>query len=120
MKTSVAIACAAVLFLGACSDAQKAVEVQPDYVSSHKYNGMSCSKLRIEAERVKASVAGFETSVDKAYKNDKTMEAVTWILFWPAVFAMDGNDEEAAKLSKAKGEAQAITAAMEAKGCRMS
>lgn len=120
MNKTASLVCAAVFLLGACSNAQKAVEVEPEFVSSQKYTSMSCHKLREEAERVKASVSGLETSVDKAYKDDKTMEAVTWILFWPAVFAMDGNDEEAAKLSKAKGEAQAITAAMQSKRCRMN
>jgi hypothetical protein len=65
-------------------------------------------------------MSDLEASVDKSYKQDKNLEAVTWILFWPAMFAMDGNDEEAERLSKAKGEADAIKSAMEARGCRMS
>ena len=51
--------------------------------------------------------------------NDKSMEAVTWILFWPAVFVMDGNDAEASRLAQAKGEAEAILAAMISKNCQM-
>ena len=53
------------------------------------------------------------------HKQDKNVEAVTWILFWPAVFAMDGNDAEAGRLSQAKGEAEAIKSAMKTRGCRM-
>ena len=56
--------------------------------------------------------------MDKEYNNDKAMEGVTWLLFQSAVFAMDGNDAETAQLSQAKGEAEAIRAAMIVKNCR--
>ena len=80
---------------------------------------MSCKLLRIEADRLRRSVPALEASVDREYKKDKEMEAVTWILFLPAIFAMDGNDAETHKLANAKGEAEAIRAAMQVKGCRM-
>ena len=113
-----ALICASLI--SACSDAKQASEVQASFVSTEKYRGHSCKSLRLEAERLKASLEGLSSSVDKEYKQDKTMEAVTWILFWPAVFAMDGNEDEAKRLADAKGEAAAIDAAMKAKGCRMS
>ena len=107
------------LMLQACSSAQKASEVTAAYVPSTVYSSMSCNNLRAEDLRLRRSVSEISRSVDKEYKNDKTMEAVTWILFWPAVFAMDGNEAEAANLSQAKGEADAVRAAMIAKKCRM-
>ena len=79
---------------------------------------MLCNNLRAENLLLRSSVSEMSSSVDKKYNNDKAMEAVTWILFWPAVFAMDGDDAEAAQLSQAKGEAEAIRAAMIAKNCR--
>ena len=106
------------LMLSACSDAQKSTEVTSAYVSSANYSSMSCNSLRAEADRLRKSVPELEAAVDKEYKKDKNMEAVTWILFWPAVFAMDGNDAEAQKLANAKGEAEAIRSAMQSKGCR--
>lgn len=105
------------LTIGACSDAQKSSEVAASYVPTSKYENMSCRNLRIEGERLRSSLGNLEASVDKAYKQDKNMEAVTWILFWPAVFAMDGNDAEARQLAAAKGEAEAIRAAQISKGC---
>jgi uncharacterized protein YcfL len=114
------VLCGVSLFmLQACSDAKKASEVTAAYVPSSAYTSMSCNNLRAEDLRLRRSVSDMSSSVDKEYKSDKTMEAVTWILFWPAAFAMDGNDAEAAKLSQAKGEAEAIRAAMIAKNCRM-
>lgn len=105
--------------VGACSDAQKSSEIAASYVPTSKYEDMSCRNLRVEGERLRASLGNLEASVDKAYKQDKNMEAVTWILFWPAVFAMDGNDAEARQLADAKGEAEAIRAAQLSKGCKL-
>lgn len=107
------------LMLQACSDAQKATDVTAAYVPSSTYLSMSCNNLRAEDARLRRAASEMAAAVDKEYKNDKTMEAVTWILFWPAVFAMDGNDSEAAKLSQVKGEAEAIRTAMISKNCRM-
>lgn len=107
------------LILGACSDAQKSSEVAASYVPTSKYEKMSCRNLRVEGERLRSSLGNLEASVDKAYKHDKNMEAVTWILFWPAAFAMDGNESEARQLAAAKGEAEAIRAAQVNKGCSL-
>ncbi|WP_146188686.1 hypothetical protein [Pseudoprimorskyibacter insulae] len=90
-----------------------------NYVPSSKYQGLNCSQLREEDRRLRASIEDLTTKVDKSYKHDKNMEAVTWILFWPAVFAMDGNDAEATRLATAKGEADALHTAMQNKKCRM-
>lgn len=107
------------LILSACSNAQQSSQVTASYVSSANYTRMSCSNLRAEAERVRASVADLERATDQAYNEDKTMEAITWLLFWPAAFAMDGNSAEAARLSEARGQAEAIRSAMIEKNCRM-
>ena len=116
-RTTMIITSALTLF--ACSDAQKSSEVAANYVPTSKYESLSCRNLRVEGERLRASLGNLEASVDKAYKQDKNMEAVTWILFWPAAFAMDGNDSEARQLASAKGEAEAIRAAQLNKGCRL-
>lgn len=68
---------------------------------------------------VKSRTPALSAAVDKAYKNDKAMEAVAWILFWPAALAMDGNDAEAAQLARAKGQLEAISAQMRNKGCKV-
>jgi hypothetical protein len=107
------------LFLTACSDAKKASEVTAAYVPSATYTNLSCNNLRAEDARLRRTVADLAVNVDKEYRNDKSMEAVTWILFWPAVLAMDGNDAEASRLAQAKGEAEAIRAAMISKNCQM-
>lgn len=111
------VAFAALSAIAGCSDAQKASEVAADYVPSSQYQGMSCKQLRAEAEAIKARTPALERAVDKAYQQDKNLEAVTWIIFWPAALAMDGNDAEAQKLAEAKGQLDAIGTAARAKGC---
>lgn len=105
--------------LAACSDAKTSSEVPPELVSPSMYSGMSCNQLRAEAEMIKDSTPALSAAVDNAYKDDKALEAVTWILFWPAAIAMDGNDAEAAQLSRAKGQLEAVTKQMKIKKCRM-
>lgn len=118
MKIKAAVILSMFFTLAACSDAKQAAEVAPTFVSTSKYDNLSCSNLRAEAERVNASVASLEGSVDKAYKRDKGMEAAAWILFWPAALAMKGNDGESGQLAQAKGDSEAIRSALLKKGCR--
>ncbi len=108
-----------VLVVSACSNAKTSSEVAPELVSPSMYRGLSCRELRAEAKAIKDATPALAAAVDKEYNNDKTLEAVTWILFWPAAFAMDGNENEAAQLSRAKGQLEAITVQMKNKGCRI-
>ena len=103
----------------ACSKAKTSSEVAPQLVSTSLYSGMNCNQLRAEAELIKNSTPALSAAVDAAYKQDKAIEAVTWILFWPAAIAMDGNDAEAAELAKAKGQIEAVTKQMQVKGCKV-
>jgi len=113
------LALAALGALTACSSAKTSSEVAPELVSPSMYRGMTCSELRAEARSVKDATPALAAAVDKEYNNDKALEAVAWILFWPAALAMDGNDAEAAQLSRAKGQLEAITTQMKNKGCRL-
>lgn len=114
----IAFSSVSVLGLSACSGAKTSSEVPPELVSPSFYGNMNCRQLRLEAEQVKAATPALAAAVDQSYKQDKAIEAVAWILFWPAAIAMDGNDAEAAQLSRAKGQLQAISTQMKSKGCR--
>lgn len=104
--------------LSACSDAKNSAEVAPQYVPTSTYSSMSCKQLRAEAELIRSQTPALAAAVEKSYKHDKNMEAVTWILFWPAAFAMHGNDAETAQLATAKGQIESIGAVMRSKGCK--
>lgn len=109
----------ALIGVSACSDAKTASEVAPELVSPSTYSNLSCRQLRAEAEMIRERTPALSAAVDKAYNDDKAMEAVAWILFWPAAIAIDGNDTESAQLSRAKGQLEAITYQMRSKGCKV-
>ena len=105
------------LILTSCTSAKKSSEVPKAYVSSTMYKNFSCAELSQEADKLRAVEAGLATIVDKNYKSQKDIELVTWILFWPAAFALDEKKSDADALAKARGELEAIKAAMISKKC---
>jgi hypothetical protein len=108
---------AASLLVSGCSDAVKPSQVASNNVPTSIYSSMSCRQLNAEAGLVQSRIPALESAVERAYRADKTAEAVTWILFWPAAFLMDGNDAEVRQLAQARGELEAITAVIRSKGC---
>jgi PBP1b-binding outer membrane lipoprotein LpoB len=105
------------LILGACSSAPKANEVSAAYVPASQYQSMTCEQLITEAESIRRSVPALESAVDKHRSNQTGVEVVTWLLFWPAAFALDKGEATSSQLAKAKGELEAISLAMKSKKC---
>ncbi len=108
---------ASVGILAACSSAPKSNEVGAAYVPTTLYQNMTCEQLITEAESVRRAIPALESTVDKHHSNQKGVEIVTWILFWPAAFALDKGEANSAQLAKAKGEIEAISLAMKSKRC---
>lgn len=103
--------------LAGCSSAPKANEVGAAYVPSAQYSSMSCEQLIAEAESIRRSVPALEQAVDKHRSNQKGIEVVTWILFWPAALLLDKGEGTSSQLAKAKGEMEAIGLTMRSKRC---
>ena len=116
-KIQIAAITGLLIVLAGCSSAPKSNEVGAAYVSSAQYAALTCDQLINEAESVRRSVPGLEAAVDKHQESQKTVELVTWILFWPAAFALDKGTENSSQLAKAKGELEAISLAMKSKKC---
>ena len=106
-----------IILLASCTSAKKSSEVPKIYVSSAQYKALNCSELIQESEKLRAVEAGLSQVVDGNYKNQKDIELVTWILFWPAAFALDEKRSDADALGKARGELDAIRDAMISKKC---
>lgn len=107
---------ATILMVG-CSSAPKVNEVKQLYVPASNYESFTCEKLIAEAEAVRRSLPGLEEAVEKHRSQQSTVEVVTWILFWPAAFALDKGEKNSTELGKAKGELEAIGIAMKSKKC---
>ena len=105
------------LGLVACSLAPKSNEVSAIYVPMSQYSKLSCDELVVEAEAVRRLVPALASAVDSHRGQQTGVESVTWLLFWPAAFALDKGEAQSSQLAKAKGEMEAIALAMRVKKC---
>lgn len=113
-----------IIFLGAmllvaCSNAQKSSEVTSIRIPIAPYLKMDCKELATEQNQLVREAELLRDRVDDAYDSDKTTEVVTWLLFAPAAFMLDGNSEEAAELAAVKGQLEAVREAQQVNGCSL-
>lgn len=116
MKPTLALLALALIFSG-CSSAPKSSEVSAAYIPITQYGNHTCEQLVAEAEAVRRSIPGLEAAVDAHRSNQTGVEVVTWVLFWPAAFALDKGEQSSSQLAKAKGELQAIQVALMTNKC---
>lgn len=114
---NLASAVAVTAALVGCSSAPKSHEVQAKYVSSAKFSNMSCEQLIAEAENLRRTTPALAAAVDKHREQQTAVEVVTWVLFWPAAFALDKGTEYSQPLAEAKGELEAIQSSLRQKRC---
>lgn len=114
MKKLLTLASCAALAAGC---AQKPENVQAAFVNPAGYTAMSCAQLNAEAHAVQQRLTTANSAQQSAASSDAAMTAVALILFWPAAFAIQGDKETTAELSRLKGEATAIQSAAASKGC---
>ncbi len=105
------------MVLSSCSTAQKSTEVQSIKFSVAPYLKMDCKGLATEQSSLFKDAQALGAQVDKDYQSDKNTELVTWILFAPAAFWLDGNAENAARLASVKGQLEAVQDAMKVNEC---
>jgi len=106
-----------ILFAFACSTAQKATDVQSIRIPIAPYLKMDCQELATEQNALLKEASSARSAVDSAYQSDKNTELVTWILFAPAAFWLDGNQEETQKLAAIKGQLDAVQEAQKINKC---
>lgn len=116
MKHIITIITAAALATG-CSNAPKSHEVAADFASSVPYEQMTCERLRVEETALHRQAVDAGAAVDSHRSKQTGVEVITWVLFWPAAFALDKGTEHSAKLARIKGEHEAARKAMTIKGC---
>ena len=107
------------IFLGACSSAQKASEVSSVRMPVAPYLKMDCKELATEMSSLSREAESVRSLVDSTYSDDKAKEAVAWILFAPAALFMDGNQQETGKLAALKGQIEAVQEAQRINKCTL-
>jgi hypothetical protein len=109
------IALGAVSMLAACATPPK--DISPTYVSTNLYQGLSCEQLREEAQGVSNRAVAAYGAQKQNVTQDAAMTGVGVVLFWPALFFMQGNGAEAAAVGQVKGEMAAIEQVNRVKNC---
>ncbi len=118
-KLSGIIPLSALLYLSAC--ATEPEKISASYVSDLQYQNFDCEQIAAETARVQRRVNNLYTSLDDEADADEAQMAIGLILFWPALFFLEGGDgPEAAEYAQLKGESEALERAAIAKRCSSS
>jgi hypothetical protein len=81
------------------------------------YAGMSCEQLGLERIKVQDSVLEATGQQRSERKKDQAWGWTGAILFAPALFMMDGNEETATRLAILKGQYESVSRVAAAKRC---
>jgi hypothetical protein len=106
-----------VFLVAACATSPK--DITAAYVSPLKYADYDCEQIAMESANVERRVNTLYANLEGNAKGDKGKMAVGMILFWPALFFIDGDSPEGAEYSQLKGEYNALQTAAVAKKCRI-
>lgn len=104
--------------LGGC--ASKSSEVPAAYVSPLQYQSYDCKQLAEEATRISSRVQQVSGAQDGKRTSDVVATTVAVVVFWPALFAVKGDDHTTAELGRLKGEMEAVEKAAIAKRCSIT
>ena len=87
-------------------------------VSPLAYQNYDCGQLGQEERRISRKVNQLYQQLDKEASSDAWQTGVGIVLFWPALFFLEGGDgHEAAEYKQLKGEYEAIQEASIARKC---
>ena len=88
------------------------------YVSPLQYKDYTCEQIGMEMQRVSRKVAELRGTLDKDASNDAAQMGIGLILFWPALFFLEGGDGvNASQYSHLKGEFEALEQVAIQKDC---
>lgn len=109
------MASAIVIATGCASDPKK---ISAAYVSPAQYRGWDCDQIVDESAHIERRSIELYQSLKKDSDADKWQMGVGLILFWPALFALEGGDgPEASEYSRLKGEYEALRTVSVEKRC---
>jgi hypothetical protein len=115
MKKSIAIVVSAAILVSGCASSSS--DITASYVSPIQYQPYDCAQLSSEAQRIQNKANRLAGQLDNASSNDAAIAVGGALLFWPALFALGGNDAQEAEFASLKGEHDAVEQAAIAKKC---
>ena len=107
MNKTIAASISAVLTLSGCATAPDRLPVAS--VSDVQYASYSCDQIAQDSARVSRRETELHALLKTKADNDVAQAVVGAVLFWPALFALEGGDgAEAMEYSRVKGERIAL------------
>lgn len=107
---------ATVFTIGGC--ASKSTKIPITYVSPNEYASLSCVTLENEMRDISQQVAAITGQVDKEASADAWQMGVGLVLFWPALFFLEGGDGALqSNYALLKGKYEAASTQYKRKGC---
>ena len=104
------------LLLGAC--ASNPDDIDAAYVSPIKYQNFDCDQLGVEMDYVGQRTTKLYQRLKDEREADNWQMGVGLVLFWPALFWLEGSDgPEAAEYAQLKGEFEALRDMSVSKKC---
>lgn len=103
--------------LSAC--AKHTNEIPAQYTSPMQYQSYSCRQIEQEMQTVSRHMSEVGGQVDKTASNDSAQMGIGLVLFWPALFFLDGDTPEAQEYARLKGEFDALEKAGNQKDCHI-
>ena len=115
MKTKMLLVAVTLAVAGCASHPDR---MQPASVSDVAYKNHSCEELATDARRVNTRLGELYTHLRNEANNDTAQMAAGLVIFWPALFFLEGGDgPEAAEYARLRGESEAIHAIASRKEC---
>ncbi len=88
------------------------------YVSPNQYQHYSCEQITLEMNRTSRKANELQARLKTDADNDAAQMAIGIVIFWPALFFLEGGDgPEAAEYSRLKGEFEALEEVSVQKKC---
>lgn len=102
-------------FTGCASSPDK---MTSSYISPIQYADYNCRQIGAELQRVNRRASDLYGHLKQTADNDNAQMAVGMVLFWPALFFLEGGDgPEAAEYTRLKGERDALEQVAVKKNC---
>ena len=113
-----ALAVITALIVGCASDP---MEIEPQYVSPVQYQQFDCDQISAEMGRISRRTSELFGQLDELHSDDEAQMAVGMILFWPALFFLEGGDgPEAVEYARLRGKVDALEEVAIEKQCDMT
>ena len=114
--TSVSLSMLAISCLSGC--ASKSSDIPATYVSPNEYASLSCPTLENEMREITRRVGVITGQVDKEASNDSWQMGIGLVLFWPALFFLEGGDGALqSEYALLKGKYEAVSTQYRNKNC---